>query len=129
MDPRKMLKTGFSSVYSDADGAASAPARMLGLSAGARQAGAVRRAARRAEAGGIARSSSVLLRCPLSRRFRPLYPQQQTFWTGLGMSQVDPKRTKLKWVLRYIVPSQTVQGSTSTIGGDVFLTASAVQYV
>ncbi len=25
--------------------------------------------------------------------FRPLYPQQPTFWTRLGMSQVDPKQT------------------------------------
>ncbi len=30
---------------------------------------------------------------PLSRRFRLLYPQQQTFWARLEMSQVDPFRT------------------------------------
>ncbi len=31
--------------------------------------------------------------CPLSRRFGLLYPQQPTFWTRLGMSQVDPQET------------------------------------
>ncbi len=54
-------------------------AGVIGLLAGARQAGMVRRAARRVTGGGIARSSSVLLRCPFSRRFRLLYTWEQTF--------------------------------------------------
>ncbi len=35
---------------------------------------------------------------PATSPARPVYPQQQTFWTRLGMSQVDPQETFLRKV-------------------------------
>ncbi len=46
-----------------------------------------------AETSALPPTADIQALRPLSCRLRLLYPQEQTFWARLGMSQIDPFET------------------------------------